>query len=85
MAWGLFNRVFRKASRDTRMRSQIGLGDLWRRNLPGRKIRKSKDPEAGTKLAYWRNQKVREADAWGAQLEVGEVGRGQIPESCRAC
>ena len=48
--------------------------------MPGRRTRKDKAPEAGTRLAYWRNQKVREADAWGMQLEVGEVGRGQIQE-----
>lgn len=41
--------------------------------MPGKKIRKSKDSEAGTKLTYWRNQKVREADAGGTQLEAGEV------------
>lgn len=54
------------------MRIQAGHGELRRRDLLGRRTRKGEAPKAGAGLADWRNPKVREADARGMQLEVGE-------------
>lgn len=75
---GTGNRTVRKISlrKDpgaAKMRIRTGLGELWRRNLPGWRTRKGKIPEAGTRLTYWKNQ---EAATWRMHLEVGEVEVG---------